>query len=119
MQTDFTLPTRKGESPRVTNGIPHIQLDQTASDDMLAELSHGHSPSMASWNSRAAPPFLEHHRNRGGPRNIPRLTVAPRKTFLQRRRYQPELIVEVVEVVELASQAFERLFQLVDPLVGV
>ncbi len=39
MQTDFTLPARKGESPRVTNGIPHIQLDQTASDDMLAELS--------------------------------------------------------------------------------
>ena len=39
MQTEFTLPTRKGESPRVTNGIPHIQLDQTASDDMLAELS--------------------------------------------------------------------------------
>ena len=39
MQTDFTLPPRKGESPRVTNGIPHIQLDQTASDDMLAKLS--------------------------------------------------------------------------------
>ncbi len=39
MQTDFSLPAREGESPRVTNGIPHIQLDQTASDDMLAELS--------------------------------------------------------------------------------
>ncbi len=39
MQTDFTLPPRKGESPRVTNGIPHIQLDQTANDDMLAKLS--------------------------------------------------------------------------------
>ena len=39
MQTDFTLPPRKGESPRVTIGIPHIQLDQTADADMLAELS--------------------------------------------------------------------------------
>jgi phospholipase/carboxylesterase len=38
MQRDFILPPRKGESPRVTNGIPHIQLDQTASDDMLAKL---------------------------------------------------------------------------------
>ena len=38
-QTDFALPTRQGESPRVTTGIPHIQLDQTASDDMIAELS--------------------------------------------------------------------------------
>jgi hypothetical protein len=39
MQTDFTLPPRTGECPRVTDGIPHIQLDQTASDDMLAKLS--------------------------------------------------------------------------------
>jgi hypothetical protein len=39
MQTDLTLPTRRGGRPRVTDGIPHVQLDQTASDEMLAELS--------------------------------------------------------------------------------
>ena len=39
MQTDFTLPSRQGAPPQVTEGIPHIQLDQTASDEMLAELS--------------------------------------------------------------------------------
>jgi len=39
MQTDLTLPPRKGEPPRVTDGIPHVQLDQTASDEMLADLS--------------------------------------------------------------------------------
>ncbi len=39
METDFTLPTRQGTPPRVTDGIPHIQLDQTASAEMLAELS--------------------------------------------------------------------------------
>ena len=39
LQTDFTLPTRQGTPPRVTDGIPHVQLDQTASDEMLTELS--------------------------------------------------------------------------------
>ena len=39
MQPDFTLPTRQGTPPLVTEGIPHIQLDQTASAEMLAELS--------------------------------------------------------------------------------
>ena len=39
MHTDLTLPPRQGGRPRVTDGIPHVQLDQTASDEMLAELS--------------------------------------------------------------------------------
>lgn len=39
MKTDLTLPTRQGVRPRVTDGIPHVQLDQIASDEMLAELS--------------------------------------------------------------------------------
>ena len=39
MQTDLTLSPRRGERPRVTDGIPHVQLDQTASDEMLADLS--------------------------------------------------------------------------------
>ena len=39
MKTDLTLPPRQGGRPRVTDGIPHVQLDQTASDEMLAELS--------------------------------------------------------------------------------
>lgn len=39
MQTDLTLPIRQGGRPRVTDGIPHVQLDQAASDEMLAELS--------------------------------------------------------------------------------
>jgi phospholipase/carboxylesterase len=39
METDFTLPRRTGESPRVTVGIPHIQLDQTSTPDMLAKLT--------------------------------------------------------------------------------
>lgn len=39
MESDFTLPPREGESPRVTAGIPHIQLDQTSGPDMLAKLS--------------------------------------------------------------------------------
>lgn len=39
MQPDFTFPPRPGEQPAVTTGIPHIQLDQTSSDDMLDELS--------------------------------------------------------------------------------
>jgi len=37
--TGFTLPLRQGESPRVTDGIPHIQLDQTSTPEMLAKLS--------------------------------------------------------------------------------
>ena len=39
MQTNLTLAPRKGERPRVTDGIPHVQLDQTTSDEMLADLS--------------------------------------------------------------------------------
>ena len=39
MQTAFALPSRQGAPPQVTDGIPHIQLDQTASDEMIAELS--------------------------------------------------------------------------------
>jgi hypothetical protein len=39
MQTDLTLSPRQGGRPRVTDGVPHVQLDQTASDEMLAELS--------------------------------------------------------------------------------
>ena len=33
------LPARPGEPPNVTEGIPHIQLDQTSTDEMLAELA--------------------------------------------------------------------------------
>ena len=39
MQLDLALPVRPGEPPLVTEGIPHIQLDQTASDEMFAKLS--------------------------------------------------------------------------------
>ena len=39
MHADLTLPPRGGERPRVTSGIPQIQLNQTASDETLAELS--------------------------------------------------------------------------------
>ena len=35
----FLLPPRPGERPNVTSGIPHIQLDQTSSDELLDELS--------------------------------------------------------------------------------
>lgn len=37
--SDFSLPPRPGAPPAVTSGIPHIQLDQTASDEMLEKLS--------------------------------------------------------------------------------
>lgn len=33
------LPPRPGEPPRVTDGIPHIQRDQTSSGETLAELA--------------------------------------------------------------------------------
>jgi hypothetical protein len=36
---DLALPLRTGEPPLVTEGIPHIQLDQTATDQMFAKLS--------------------------------------------------------------------------------
>lgn len=36
---ELELPVRAGESPLVTEGIPHIQLDQTAPDEMFAKLS--------------------------------------------------------------------------------
>lgn len=39
MRPDFMLPPRPGDQPSVTSGIPHIQLDQTSSDEMLDELS--------------------------------------------------------------------------------
>ncbi len=37
----FALPLRTGTGPAVAPGIPHIQLDQTSSDELLAR--------MASW----------------------------------------------------------------------
>ena len=33
------LPPRPGDQPSVTEGVPHIQLDQTSSDEVLAELA--------------------------------------------------------------------------------
>ena len=33
------LPPRPGDQPSVTDGVPHIQLDQNSSDEMLAELA--------------------------------------------------------------------------------
>ena len=39
MQSDLALPLRGGEPPLVTEGIPHIQLNQTATDEMFAKLS--------------------------------------------------------------------------------
>ena len=33
------LPPRPGEQPSVTDGVPHIQLDQTSSDALLSELA--------------------------------------------------------------------------------
>ena len=33
------LPPRPGERPDVTSGIPHIQLDQTSSDELLDQLA--------------------------------------------------------------------------------
>ncbi len=39
MQAQLTLPTRPGEPPSVTSGIPHIQLDQTSDDEVLDELT--------------------------------------------------------------------------------
>lgn len=32
------LPPRPGETPDVTSGIPHVQLDQTSSDELLDQL---------------------------------------------------------------------------------
>lgn len=39
MQSTFMLSTRPGEKPNVTTGIPHIQLDQNSSNEMLDELA--------------------------------------------------------------------------------
>jgi len=39
VQSTFILSTRPGEKPSVTSGIPHIQLDQNSSDEMLDELA--------------------------------------------------------------------------------
>ena len=39
MPPDLTLPARSGEPPNVTEGIPHIQLDQTSRDEVLDELA--------------------------------------------------------------------------------
>ncbi len=39
MQSTFILSTRPGAKPSVTSGIPHIQLDQNSSDEMLDELA--------------------------------------------------------------------------------
>ncbi len=39
MHAELKLPSREGERPRITSGIPQIQLNLTASDEMLAELS--------------------------------------------------------------------------------
>jgi len=35
----ITLPKRKGNSPNVSRGIPHIQLDQTSSKAVLTQLT--------------------------------------------------------------------------------
>lgn len=37
--SQFTLPRRTGAEPAVTDGIPHIQLDQTASDEILEKMT--------------------------------------------------------------------------------
>lgn len=39
VQQRFELPIRSGAAPSVTSGIPHIQLDQTSSDEMISSLS--------------------------------------------------------------------------------
>ena len=36
---DFTLPLRPGAKPAVTSGIPHIQLDQGASEELFEKLA--------------------------------------------------------------------------------
>ena len=36
---EFRLPPRPGAQPAVTSGIPHIQLDQAASDDLLETMA--------------------------------------------------------------------------------
>lgn len=36
---DLDLPPRPGDAPNVTEGIPHIQLDQTSTDQMITELA--------------------------------------------------------------------------------
>ena len=33
------LPPRPGETPDVTSGIPHVQLDQTSSDELIDQLA--------------------------------------------------------------------------------
>ena len=35
----FILPARSGAAPKVTDGIPHVQLDQTADDELLETMS--------------------------------------------------------------------------------
>lgn len=37
---EFRLPPRTGAQPAVTSGIPHIQLDQAASDDLLERMAN-------------------------------------------------------------------------------
>lgn len=37
--SQLTLPRRTGAEPAVTDGMPHIQLDQTASDEMLEKMT--------------------------------------------------------------------------------
>lgn len=36
---DLDLPPRPGDAPTVTEGIPHIQLDQTSSEEMISTLA--------------------------------------------------------------------------------
>lgn len=39
MESTFTLSPRPGPAPAVTSGVPHIQLDQTSSDELIETLS--------------------------------------------------------------------------------
>ena len=36
---EFRIPPRPGAKPAITSGIPHIQLDQAASDDLLERMA--------------------------------------------------------------------------------
>jgi phospholipase/carboxylesterase len=39
VQSNLTLPRRPGAEPAVTNGVPHIQMDQTSDDELYGRLA--------------------------------------------------------------------------------
>ena len=66
-EQSLLLSARPGEKPDVTSGIPHVQLDQTSSDELLAELS---------MRSFALEGVVEQPRRASGP-GARALTVGP------------------------------------------